>query len=132
MRRQRGFSLIEILFALLILSIVITTTIYMFGQRQRRMREANEVILAYQALSNEAELWRHVSFDSIDPTKEMSFKSTDFAIIAPLQPYATAVRVDQPNDKVRNVTLTIRWGDGGKREARLSIIRTNTGGGNLW
>src|SRR3954463_14750670 len=62
MPRSRGFSLAETLVALAILAIVITTTIAMFAERTRRLREANETILAFQALSNEAEYWRRESF----------------------------------------------------------------------
>jgi hypothetical protein len=40
------------------------------------------------------------------------------------------VRIDKPSDKVRNVTLTIRWAN--VHEARLSIVRVDTGGSNLW
>ena len=53
MSKERGFSLVEVLVGLLILTIVITTTIVMFTERHRRLRQANETILAYQALSNE-------------------------------------------------------------------------------
>jgi hypothetical protein len=29
------------------------------------------------------------------------------------------------------VTMTIRWNNG-QREARLALVRVDTGGGNLW
>jgi prepilin-type N-terminal cleavage/methylation domain-containing protein len=126
--RTRGFSLAETLVALAILAIVITTTIAMFAERARRLREANETILAFQALSNEAEYWRRQSFAQIDNPANQKFKS-DLDIIKPMAPYTTAVKVDSPRLDVRNVTLTIRWA---KREAHLGIARADTGGSGLW
>ena len=66
MSKERGFSLVEVLVGLLILTIVITTTIVMFTERHRRLRQANETILAYQALSNEVEIWRRIELEA-DP-----------------------------------------------------------------
>jgi prepilin-type N-terminal cleavage/methylation domain-containing protein len=129
MRRSRGFSMSEVLVALAILAIVITTTIAMFAERTRRMRQASETILAWQALSNEAELWRRVPFAQIDDPASQTFQS-DLTLLKPLAPYTTAVKVDAPRADVRNVTLTIRWTDG--HEAHLAVVRANTGGSNLW
>jgi len=128
MHRDRGFSLAETLVALAILAIVITTTIAMFAERTRRLREANETILAFQALSNEAEYWRRQSFAQIDNPDNQTFKS-DLDIIKPLMPYTTTVKVESPRPDVRNVTLTIHWA---KREAHLGIARADTGGSGLW
>ena len=128
MPRSRGFSLAETLVALAILAIVITTTIAMFAERARRLREANETILAFQALSNEAEYWRRESFAQIDNPDNQTFKS-DLGILTPMAPYTTAVKVDSPRSDIRNVTLTIHWA---KREAHLGIARVNTGGSGLW
>jgi prepilin-type N-terminal cleavage/methylation domain-containing protein len=126
--RSRGFSLAETLVALAILAIVITTTIAMFAERARRLREAHETILAFQALSNEAEYWRREPFPEIDKADNQTFKS-DLAILAPMAPYTTVVKVDAPRSDVRNVTLTIKWA---KREAHLGIARVDTGGSGLW
>jgi prepilin-type N-terminal cleavage/methylation domain-containing protein len=128
MPRSRGFSLAETLVALAILAIVITTTIAMFAERTRRLREANETILAFQALSNEAEFWRRKSFAEIDDPDNQTFKS-DLDILKPLMPYTTDVKVESPRTDVRNVTLTIHWA---KREAHLGIARADTGGSGLW
>jgi prepilin-type N-terminal cleavage/methylation domain-containing protein len=128
MSRSRGFSLAETLVALAILAIVITTTIAMFAERARRLREANETILAFQALSNEAEYWRRKSFAEIDDPANQKFQP-DQDILKPLAPYTTLVKVDSPRADVRNVTLTIRWA---KREAHLGIARADTGGSGLW
>ncbi|MEA2325633.1 MAG: hypothetical protein QOE68_592, partial [Thermoanaerobaculia bacterium] len=32
---------------------------------------------------------------------------------------------------VKNVTLTVRWSNG-KRQARLALVRSDTGGSGLW
>jgi prepilin-type N-terminal cleavage/methylation domain-containing protein len=129
MRRSRGFSMAEVLVALAILGIVITTTIAMFAERTRRMRQASETILAWQALSNEAELWRRVPFAQIDVVSSQVFQS-DLTLLKPLAPYSTAVKVEAPRADIRNVTLTIRWAVG--HEAHLAVARANTGGSNLW
>jgi prepilin-type N-terminal cleavage/methylation domain len=130
MPRSRGFSLVEVLVALVIMAIVITTTIAMFAEKTRRMRQASETILAWQALSNEAEYWRRVDFAEIDKPATQVFQSPDLAVLAPLAPYTTSVKVDTPQADVRNVTLTIRWA--ANREAHLAVARANTGGTGLW
>jgi prepilin-type N-terminal cleavage/methylation domain-containing protein len=129
MSKSRGFTLIEVLVALLVLTIVITTTIAMFVERHKRLRQANETILAYQALSNEAEIWRRIAFAELDRPAP-TFRS-DTAIIAPLAPYVTSVHIDTPRADVRSVTFSIRWANT-QREAKLSIVRADTGGTNLW
>lgn len=129
MSRRRGFSLLELLVGLLVLTIVILTTITMFTERQRRLREANETILAYQALANEAEIWRRIAFSQLD-SQPPTFRS-DTAILQPLAPFTTAVKIDTANAEVKNVTLTVRWSSG-KRQARLALVRSDTGGSSLW
>ncbi|HYM62178.1 MAG TPA: type II secretion system protein [Thermoanaerobaculia bacterium] len=128
--RQRGFTLVEVLAALVILAIVTTTTLAVFVERQRQLREASETILAWQALANEVEYRRRIDFIRLD-TAPAAFDPGNTAILAPLAPYAATVTVTTPQPDVKHVALTIRW-QNGKRAASLEIIRVQTGGGNLF
>lgn len=128
MDRERGFTLVEVLVALVILTLVITTTLAAFLERNRRLQQANETILAYQALSNEAEVLRRVNFAALTPSSEFI---SDTAILAPLSPFTVAVKVDRPKADVKNLTLTITWMKG-KHHAELDLTRVDTGGSNLW
>lgn len=127
-RRDRGFTLIELLVALLILTLVIMMSLVAFAERKRRMQQASELILAYQALANEAEFRRRVDFHELETDTEFM---SEVDLLAPLAPFATAVKVEDTQPGVRNVTLTIRWRNG-QREARLGLVRVDTGGTNLW
>ena len=127
-RSQRGYSLPEVLAALVILGLVITISLAAFVERNRRLQQASEIILAWQVLSNEAEYWRRVNFDELKPTTD--FKSK-LDLIEPLAPYATTVAVADTETNVKTVTLTIRWREG-KRHERLQLVRVHTGGSTLW
>jgi hypothetical protein len=93
------------------------------------LQQASEIILAYQALANEAEYWRRVDYAAL-ATKGNTFLS-DTAVLAPLAPYETVVKIDDVKAGVKNVTLTIHWRNG-ERDARLGVVRVDTGGGSLW
>lgn len=128
MRDQRGFSLLELLAALLILTIVITVSFTAFYERMRRIQQASEITLAYQSLANEAEYWRRIEFDELK--SENKFRS-ETTLLAPLAPEATIATVELVKPGVRKVTLKIRWRKG-EREAALTLVRVETGATNLW
>lgn len=129
--RERGFSLVEVLVGLLILTIVITTSLAVFVERNRRLQQASATILAYQALSNESEYWRRKPFrDLDDPREAPRVFNSNLQLLAPLQPYNTVVAVTRVSPGVRNVTLTIRWKN--KHQAQLVVARADTGGSSLW
>jgi prepilin-type N-terminal cleavage/methylation domain-containing protein len=129
MRHQRGFTLVEILVAFLILTLVITMTMAAFVERTRRLRQANEIILAHQALANEAEHRRRMNYDTLESESAEFVSPTD--ILEPLPGVKTIVAVKEVQPGVKNVLMTIRW-DEGKRQAKLELIRVRTGGSNLW
>lgn len=133
MQRQRGFSLVEVLAALLVLAIVITTTLAMFLERNNRLRQASELILVYQALANEAEVRRRINFDRLDAIGTPLDFMSDTGILRPLGPFTTfvSVAVDPNSPDVKTVTMSVRWKQG-RRVERLVVVRTNTGGSNLW
>ncbi len=129
MRRQRGFSLVEILVAFLILSIVMTISLAAFVERSRRLQQASEIILAYQALANEAEYRRRMDYASLE-AQSPEFVS-DVVVLDPLKPFATVVAVKQLQPGIKSVLMTIRWNEG-QRQAKLELLRVDTGGSNLW
>ena len=127
-RDERGFSLTEVLAAFLVITIIITVSFAAFLERNNRLKQASELTLAYQALANEAEYVRRRPYADLDAVTKFE-SSTD--VLAPLQPFGTAVGVVQTKQGVKHVTLTIRWKNG-EREAKLTVIRADTGGGSLW
>lgn len=128
MRAERGFSLIELLIALMILTLVITMSLAGFLERNRRLQQASETILAYQALANEAEYWRRINYGLLEKQKTDEFLS-DTSILLPLEPYTTEAKVTDVSSGVKSVVLTIRWRE---RVAQLPLVRVNTGGRSLW
>ena len=129
MRREKGFSLIEVLAALLVLTLVITMSLAAFVERNKRLRQASEIILAYQALANEAEYRRRIDFAALETSSKQFISDTQ--LLAPLAPFTAVVTVQKTQPTVKNVTLTVKW-SGGTRQAELSLTRVDTGGSNLW
>ena len=130
MRSQRGFSLAELLMALLILTLVITMSLAAFIERNRRQQQAREITLVYQALANESEYWRRIPFAEIKEPPPLKFR-TQTTLLNPIGPHDAIVSVTDNGLYQKNVTLTIRWASG-KRVARLGILRVDTGGSSLW
>jgi prepilin-type N-terminal cleavage/methylation domain-containing protein len=131
MRGERGFTLVEVLTAMLILTFVITSSLWAFLERNKRLQQASEIVLAYQALANESEYWRREPFATLQD--DPKFLSKPDELLAPLAPFHTEVNVQiTAAGVVKHVTLIIRWRND-EREARLGVVRVHTGGnGTLW
>jgi prepilin-type N-terminal cleavage/methylation domain-containing protein len=130
MLHERGFSLIETLAGLLILAFVLTTSLAVFTERQKRLRQADELIAVYQALANEAEVSRVIPFSSLSPGTS-SFRS-DTSILDGLSGTTTTITVTPWENGARLVEMRVDWNDGARSET-LTIVRTNAGGGgSFW
>jgi prepilin-type N-terminal cleavage/methylation domain-containing protein len=129
MHSQRGFTLVEVLAAFLILMFVVTTSLYAFLARNKRLQQASEIVLAYQALANEAEYRRRDRFDELEGRSPKFVSETD--LLESMAPFRTAVTVELVKPGVKNVTMTIHWHNE-EREARLVVLRVDPGGGGTF
>ncbi len=131
--RTRGFTVVEMLAGLVVVGLVLMASLGIFFDRRKRLRMANETVVVYQALSNEAEIERRVSFDSLDPNQTHPFllDNGNPRILLALDTVSTTVAVAPLSEDVKLVTLAVRWNKGA-RSAYLTLVRVNTGGGNLW
>ncbi len=128
--RSAGFTLVEVLVGLLILSFVITTSLLVFFERERRLQYAEETVLVWQSLANEAEVRRFVPWSQLVPGQTTPFVS-DLSLLDPLGDAEATVEIEQKAPGVRILHLRIRWRDGLRKQG-LEVVRTDTGGGNLW
>jgi prepilin-type N-terminal cleavage/methylation domain-containing protein len=129
MRDQRGFSLPEVMAALLILTFIITVSFAAFLERNRRLQQASEIMLAWQALANEAEFQRRVPYINLADSDEFE---SDTSLLAPLEPFTTTITVEEGDQLgVSWVTMSIEWRKG-ERSEQLTLIRVDTGGTALW
>jgi prepilin-type N-terminal cleavage/methylation domain-containing protein len=126
---QRGFSLVEVLAALLIVSFVAATSIAVFFEREKRLAAAEAAILVAQALANEAETVRNTPYGMLE-AGTAPFQS-DLEIVSRLADVSGSRTTDQWRAGVKRVTLTMEWG-GGSKSSTLVVLRSDTGGGPLW
>lgn len=128
--RERGFTLIETLAALLILAFVLMTSLLVFTQRQQRLRHADETIIVWQALANEAEYVRLLPYASIAPGSKREFEEGS-ALLASLDRAETRVEAFDWKPGVKRVVLSVTW-NGGSRHASLTVVRAAVPGGRFW
>lgn len=129
----RGFSLIEVLVAVVILGIVIATSLAIYFDRQKRLVRAAETIAAFQAIANEAEVQRRIEFTAV--RSRGSFVSVqgedgeiDLGALASLPNVTTAVIVAEPTPVVKQVTLVVEWGEATpRRSAKMTMMRSFAG-----
>lgn len=113
----------------MILGLVMTTSLAAFYERANTIRFAEETVLVWQAISNEAEVLRFQPWHSLEQSGNGSFR-TDLEILAPLKNVTTSIEVAHTSPAVKEVTLRVKWGAG--RSATATVLRTDTGGTNLW
>lgn len=129
MRRSAGFTLVEALAGLVILSLIITTSLAVFFERERRLREAADSVVVWQALANEAEYRRHMRYAELLPVPEESFKS-DTSLLQSLDHARAVVKITLASPQTKRLTLTVTWGKG--KHSSLEMLRATIPGGALF
>lgn len=128
--KERGFTLIETLAALLILTFVLLSSLLVFTERQKRLREADETIVVWQALANEAEYVRLTPYSLIASGSKREFE-VGSSLLASLDKAETSVEATDWKPGVKRVVLSVAW-SGGKRHASLTVLRSDVPGGQFW
>lgn len=114
--------------ALLILSFVLTTSLLVFFERERRLASASEMTRAWQLLANEAELRRYTPFDSLPGGVEIPFESDQGIVEGMDATCSIEVVADAPG--LRRLIMRVEWGEG--RSATVEVLRTRSSFGELW
>lgn len=130
MKSSRGLTVVEVLVSLLILSFIVTTSLAIFFDRHARLERAGHVVRAYQALANEAEVIRHVPYIDLEPGEIRTFQSGRDVLYG-FNDLETLVKIQETSTGLKEVLLTVRW-NRGRESAMLTVLRTDTGGGELW
>ena len=130
MRSSSGFSLVEVLIALVIIGFVLTTSLAVFFDRERRLQAADELLIASQAMAIEAEVLRQTSYSDIPVIESREFVSSP-AILTRLNGCVASETIVQDRPSLKRIVLTVSWNEGRKR-SELVTYRSDTGGGNLW
>lgn len=130
MRGSRGFSLVEVLAGLLILSLVITTSLAVFYHRERTLVRAEESMLAWQVLRNETEIIRRIPYSQLEALHGQPFRSA-LDIASELDGISSRIVVGDSKPMMKDLTLTLVW-NGGEQTASATVLRSDTGGANLW
>jgi hypothetical protein len=96
--------------AFLVLTVVITVSMAAFLERNKRLQQATELVLAYQALANEAEYWRRIPFDWLD-SQPSSFQSIKPGadVLAPLLEQFKVARVVVGHTPTRDLRAVTRF-----------------------
>lgn len=119
MRRQRGFTLLEVLVALAILSVAVVVMLQLFAQGLRLLKVAGDyqraVLLADQK-AREVELVR----EGVESGQEGEFQWERRATVVPVSEDLTAFSLTPL--RLFRVSVEVRWS--GNRSVEVATLRT--------
>jgi len=117
---KKGFTLLETIFAIIILSIALIAILSFFSANSFFIIEIKERFIAAQAAQEEMELIRDMAFDDILMLSS-SFTATGFSSLK--DPIGT-LTVDNPYgiDDMRRITITVAWTSSKGRTFSRSLV----------
>lgn len=114
---KRGFSLIELLAALAVLTIGLLGSVQLYHFGLDRMRTARESAAAVRAVRNEMEWLRAQPFAALDATPKDAFAAgdADLAGLLNAKPRVTVEPYPGAETRLRKVTVALAWtGENGR------------------
>jgi prepilin-type N-terminal cleavage/methylation domain-containing protein len=109
-RVSRGFTLIELIITLTIISIVLVGTITIMLASQARGMEAQHEAAASSAAAKQVEVLRATAFDSI-AVGTTSFTPSNVPALVSAQNVITTINAD-----LKQVMITITWKEGSRNQ----------------
>lgn len=132
-RAQRsGYSLIELMVAIFILSVGLMGVLQTYHLGLDRIRTLREYAIARQAVQNEIETLRALPFDALTDRAKASFVSSalDLDKLVNATPVVTIKPGADPALRLKKVSVAIRWtGENGRtlREGVVTLIADKGG-----
>ena len=124
---KKGLTLIEITLTIFIVALMSIGIFSIFSRGITTSTETREVSIVIQALQEEMELIRNMSFDSIAALGTSSFTTPGFTYLT--NPAGT-VTVDPYGDSnILRVTVTVSWVSAGNRNSSKNLVTLITRGG---
>jgi prepilin-type N-terminal cleavage/methylation domain-containing protein len=131
--RKKGFSLIEILIATLIMGVgfvIVGTAIY---EQFSFINQIREMVIATMAAQEEVEYIRGLTFDTITNANTVFPNPSSFNSILKNNNPTLAVAVDNylndPSNNMRRVSVTVRWNSATGRALQTNLVTLATRNG---
>lgn len=117
-KREGGFSLIEILLTIMIITVALTALLSIFIYGFQLLTKMKQVALATQCVQEEIELIRTMSFDDI-LNLGTSFTHGNISLLE--NGSGTLTLEGSEGDDIRKLTVSVTWNHGG-REMQKDMV----------
>ncbi len=121
LHKEAGFSLTELLVAIVVIGVVFTSISIMFIDIQRTQRQTGYLESATRAAQREVEVLRNDNYNQLTPGVDINFTSDlPDNLVAPR---SGIVVVSEPTSGLRRVDVTVSYYDDSKqRTVKLSSL----------
>lgn len=119
--KRSGFTLVEAVAALFVLSAGLLGTLQMYDHAIEKMRAMREMAIAGEAVQNEIEFLRTIPFKALQDCENVPFHEvrSDLSKFVNASQALTIRPVSDPSLRLKEVTATLRWtGDNGRTMKR--------------